>query len=100
MNCRRRGLMGAVVAAFANLAVFASSGAATADSSSSQASTVDPGGTVHVQPLDVPFSSFASAESQKAFVARTTGSRGGPPAGADVKTLREFYDKYNVALAR
>jgi acetyl esterase/lipase len=60
---------------------------------------VDASGTVHVQALDVPFSSFASSESKKAFVRRTTGSREGPPAGADIKTLREFYSAYNDALA-
>jgi len=56
-------------------------------------------GTVHLRPLDVPFSSFASIEAQKAFVSRTTGPRQVPPVGADIKTLREFYDKYNRALA-
>jgi acetyl esterase/lipase len=60
---------------------------------------VDMSGTVHLQPLDVPFSTFASIESQRAFVSQATGPRQVPPAGADIKTLREFYDKYNVALA-
>ncbi len=95
----KRLLIGAVIAILANLAVFVSIDTAKADSSTSQASKVDMSGTVHVQALDVPFSTFASIEAQKAFVGRTTGSRQGPPAGADIKTLREFYDKYNVALA-
>ena len=90
---------GAVIAIFANLAAFLSMGVAKGDSGASQASTVDASGTVHVQALDVPFSSFASSESKKAFVRRTTGSREGPPAGADIKTLREFYNAYNDALA-
>jgi len=95
----RRLLIGAVAAAFGNLAAFASIGAANADSSTMPASQVDMSGTVHLQPLDVPFSTFASIESQKAFVSRATGSRQVPPTGADIKTLREFYNKYNVALA-
>jgi len=95
----RRLLIGAVIAAFGNLAAFVSIDAANADSAQLPASQVDMSGTVHLQPLDVPFSTFASIESQKAFVSRATGSRQIPPTGADIKTLREFYNKYNVALA-
>jgi monoterpene epsilon-lactone hydrolase len=95
----RRLLIGAVIAAFGNLAAFVSIDAANADSSTLPASQVDMSGTVHLQPLDVPFSTFASIESQRAFVSQATGPRQVPPAGADIKTLREFYDKYNVALA-
>jgi acetyl esterase/lipase len=95
----KRLLIGAVVAAIANLTVFVSIDAANADSSTLPASQVDMTGTVHLSPLDVPFSTFASIEAQKAFVSRTTGSRQAPPTGADIKTLREFYNKYNVALA-
>jgi acetyl esterase/lipase len=98
-HARRRLLIGAVVAAFGNLAAFASIDAANADSTTMPASQVDMSGTVHLQPLDVPFSSFASTESRNAFVKRTAGPQQAPPAGADIKTLREFYDKYNVALA-
>ncbi len=95
----KRFLIGAVIAAFAKLAVFVSTESANADSSTLPASQVDMTGTVHLSPLDVPFSTFASNEAQKAFVSRTTGSRQGPPTGADIKALREFYNKYNVALA-
>jgi len=95
----KRCLIGAVIAAFANLAVFVPIESANADSSTLPASQVDMTGTVHLAPLDVPFSTFASIEAQKAFVSRTTGSHQAPPAGADIKTLREFYDNYNVALA-
>ena len=70
-----------------------------ADPSTLPASQVDMSGTVHVQLLDVPFSSFASTEAQKAFVSRATGPRQVPAVGSDIKTLREFYDKYNLALA-
>jgi acetyl esterase/lipase len=98
-HARRRLLIGAAVAAFGNLAAFASIDAANADSTTMPASQVDMSGTVHLQPLDVPFSSFASTESRNAFVKRTAGPQQAPPAGADIKTLREFYDKYNVALA-
>ncbi len=95
----RRLLIGAVAAAFGNLAAFASIGAANADSSTMPASQADMSGTVHLQPLEVPFSSFASTESRNAFVKRTAGPQQAPSAGADIKTLREFYNKYNVALA-
>ena len=95
----RRLLIGAVIAAFGNLAAFVSIDAANADSAQLPASQVDMSGTVHLQPLDVPFSSFASTESRNAFVKRTAGPQQAPPAGADIRTLREFYNKYNVALA-
>jgi len=95
----RRFLIRTVIAAFWNLAAFVSIDAANADSSTLPASQVDMSGTVHLQPLDVPFSSFASTESRNAFVKRTAGPQQAPPAGADIRTLREFYNKYNVALA-
>ena len=96
----RRLLIGAAaITASVTLTAFVSIDLASADSSIPPTSQVDMSGTVHLQPLDVPFSSFASVEAQKAFVSRTTGTRQTPPAGADIKTLREFYDKYNRALA-
>jgi len=94
-----RVLIGAAITASLNLTAFMSNGVASAGQSSLPASQVDSSGTVHLQPLDVPFSSFASIESRNAFVKRTAGPQQVPPAGADIKTLREFYDKYNRALA-
>ena len=96
---KKRLVVGAAIATFANLAAFLSTGVAKADSGASQGPTVDMNGIVHVPAIDVPFSSFASGESKKAFVKRSTGSGDGPPAGADIKTLREFYNKYNEVLA-
>jgi epsilon-lactone hydrolase len=96
----RRLLIGsAAITVSVNLTAFSSIDLANADASTPTAPQVDMSGTVHLQPLDVPFSSFASIEAQKAFVNRTTGPRQGPPVGADIKTLREFYDRYNRALA-
>ena len=92
-------LNGAVITASVILSALFSIDVRSADSSAPPAPQVDMSGTVHLQPLDVPFSSFASAESRNAFVKRTAGPQQGPPAGADIKTLREFYDKYNRALA-
>jgi monoterpene epsilon-lactone hydrolase len=59
---------------------------------------VDAAGTVHLPALDVPFSNFASAESRTAFVKRSQDHRV-PPPNADIKTMRAFYDSYNMALA-
>jgi len=61
-------------------------------------SAVDPAGSVHVPALEVPFSNFASAESRAAFAKRSQDHRV-PPANADIRTMRAFYDSYNTALA-
>jgi monoterpene epsilon-lactone hydrolase len=95
----RRVLIEVAITTSLNLMAFTSNDVASADPGTLPASQVDSSGTVHLQPLDVPFSSFASIESRNAFVKRTTGPQQAPPAGADIKTLREFYDKYNRALA-
>jgi acetyl esterase/lipase len=91
--------MGAAAFGFVILFAFVLMGLANADPDTPTASQVDMSGTVHLQPLDVPFSNFASIEARQAFVDRSTGPRHGPPEGADIKALREFYDSYNRALA-
>jgi acetyl esterase/lipase len=62
-------------------------------------SSVDAAGTAHIPSMDVPFSNFASGESKRAFIKRTTTPQQAPPADADIRTKRAFYDQYNVALA-
>lgn len=82
-----------------NLCLLVVASGAIADVDKPTQPTVDATGTVRAEGLDVPFSSFASAEARTAFVERTSHPHAVPPADADIKTLRDFYDKYNEKLA-
>jgi len=87
----------AILVTFACILNSACVGKSNAEDSTGAPSADSPG-TVRVPALDVPFSNFASAESRTAFIKRSQDHRV-PPPDADIKTMREFYDSYNVALA-
>ena len=59
--------------------------------------SADPDGTVGVGGEAVPFSSFASLQARKAFIAKLSAPQ--PAEGSDIAALRRFYGKYNDALA-
>lgn len=65
---------------------------------SSPRATQDATGTVHVDELTLPASSYASAEAKADLIDRAKSARP-PTLSANVKVLREFFGRYNDALA-
>jgi len=59
--------------------------------------SADANGTVGVGGETVPFSSFASMQARKAFIAKLSAPQ--PAEGSDLAALRRFYGKYNDDLA-
>jgi epsilon-lactone hydrolase len=62
-----------------------------------QGPSADLNGTVRVGGETVPFSSFASLQARKAFIAKLSAPQ--PAEGSDIAALRRFYGKYNDGLA-
>lgn len=59
---------------------------------------VDAQGVAHLPALQVPLSSFMSAQARRAFIASFSGKSNAPPLAADITVLRAFYDRFNRAL--
>src|ERR1700722_7765356 len=72
-------------------------GAVAADAASESSAQIDSNGTAHLAALDVPFSGFASAAARQAFVKQFSGPPSGPAGDADIRTKRDYYQKYTAA---